>query len=290
MTIIQKAVAKLEESSNESARLDAQLLIAHVLGCSREDILINPPVLNAEQQTQFEALIARRANREPMSHLLGVREFYGRDFKVTRDVLDPRPDTEILIEVALANRFSLAPSASGGGINILDLGTGSGCIILTLLAELPVSKGMAVDISAAALEVAKTNAKNLGVADRITFMQADMADISEGSYDLIVSNPPYIASNEIPALMPEVAVFEPRLALDGGKDGLDYYRILAKTTPKLLGPEGLVLCEIGETQAADVAEIFNATGFKLRSVTKDLAGRDRCVAFKHNKLEQSVGI
>lgn len=289
------SIIALTDAGIDNVSLELQLLTAHVLGCTREDIILNSPVLNAEQQKQLDALVARRANREPMSHLLGTREFYGRDFKVTRDVLDPRPDTETLIDAALK---LLSPKTNHQSqITILDLGTGSGCIILTLLAEWPQAKGVAVELSAAALEVATANAHALGVADRVVFIHADMATLEgrfEEKFDLIVSNPPYIPSADIATLQPEVAKFEPKGALDGGKDGLDYYRILAKTTPELLAPWGLMLCEIGETQAAEVATIFDAAGLKLKSVHKDLAGRDRCLVFKYyepeNELKQSGGI
>lgn len=266
---------RLQAQQIESAALDVELLCAHVLGVTREDIILNPPELTAAQQRQLENLLTRRANREPLSHLLGLREFYGRSFKVTKEVLDPRPDTETLVEAALSYLVDPAP-------NILDLGTGTGCILITLLAELPHAKGVGVDISKAAIEVAQENAELLEVADRATWLHADMKDAAQltgGLFDVMVSNPPYIATAEIATLMPEVAKYEPKLALDGGKDGLDYYRILATTTLKLLKADGLLCCEIGHTQAADVASIFSAAGLQQRSIHKDLAGQDRCVVF-----------
>jgi release factor glutamine methyltransferase len=274
---------KLRAAGIDNDMLEVQLLAAHLLNSSREELILNPPVLDAAQQKQFEALVLRRANREPMSHILGVREFYGRNFKVTKDVLDPRPDTETLIEVAL--KYAQPKTTHHSPLTILDIGTGSGCILLTLLAELPEVRGMAVDISESALTVAQENAVTLGLSARAEWVRMDMREIDKllphmKKFDLIISNPPYIPTNEIAALMPEVTEFEPKSALDGGKDGLDYYRILARTCLTLLKPNGLIVLETGDTQAAQVVQLFETTGYTLQTIAKDLAGHERCVAFK----------
>ncbi len=274
---------KLQKAGIDNDMFEVQLLAAHLLNSSREALILNPPVLDAAQQQQFDALVLRRANREPMSHILGCREFYGRSFRVTPDVLDPRPDTETLIDTVLKQPLI----TNRQSITILDVGTGSGCIVLTLLAELPEARGMAVDISERALIVARENAANLGLNARVEWLHMDMRELDKQllhieKFDLIVSNPPYIPTAEMAALMPEVAEFEPESALDGGKDGLDYYRILAKNTAKLLRPDGLIVLEIGKTQAAQVAKIFNAAGFKLQSITRDLAGHERCIVLTLN--------
>lgn len=301
---ISLATQLLSTAGIENPAFEARLLLAHVLGLSREQLLLQKEVvLDAAQQQEFEALITRRAKREPMSQLLGKREFYGREFIVTKDVLDPRPDTETLIEAVLSWQLtvgsqqllvnsetndasnSLLPTANCPLPTILDIGTGSGCIIITLLKQLPYAHGVAVDISSDAIKVAKANAAALQVDDRLRFVQADMRAIDTemlGNFDIIVSNPPYIAEQDISELMPEVRDFEPHLALDGGKDGLDFYRILAKKARNLLKPEGLIFLEIGDTQATEVVALFNAAGMRYHKIIKDLAGRDRCVMFQYH--------
>lgn len=296
MSSVQHALTLLRGNNIETAALDVSLILAHVLGKTREEILFDPLVLTAEQQVEFDALVARRVNREPMSQIIGRREFYGRDFIVTGDVLTPRPDTETLIETILdirGSRIGKQPAGPDSRISILDLGTGTGCILLTLLAELPHAKGVAVDISRLALEVAKANASALGILDRTDFIEADMAvlaELAQAPFDIIVSNPPYIPSADIADLMPEVAKYEPIQALDGGKDGLDYYRILAKNAGELLKADGLMCMEIGDTQAAQVSDIFTQAGFGLVSLQKDLAGKDRCMVFSFLSPPTSAGL
>ena len=232
-----------------------------------------------------------------MSHLLGLREFYGREFRVTKDVLDPRPDTETLIASVLESGiWNQEPGKETSSIpdsrfQILDLGTGSGCIIITLLKEIQGSTGVGLDISQAALEVAKANKERHGLEDRLELFQGSMFDIDSKNrvldslaFDVIVSNPPYITTDDMSGLMPEVRDYEPNIALDGGKDGLDYYRQLAKSTPQLLNPNGLIFLEIGAGQASDVADIFQAANWQLKGVRKDLSGHERCIVFKHQTV------
>lgn len=227
----------------------------------------------------FRAMLARRADREPMSHLIGEREFWSLPFFVSRDVLDPRPDSEVLIEAILSE----VPDRAAP-LHILDLGTGSGCLLLTLLRELRHAQGWAVDLSPAALAIAKRNAARLGVADRVTAREgawvAALTANDPAAFDIIVSNPPYIPAADIAALEPEVARHEPRLALDGGNDGLDAYRALAPMLAAGLKPGGLAALEIGLGQAEAVTALMSAAGLTPAGRQQDLAGRDRCLLFR----------
>jgi release factor glutamine methyltransferase len=274
-----RAASVLREAGIETPELDARLLLCHATGLSHEAYVARArEVLAPEVAASFEASVLRRVAREPVSRILGVREFYGRQFLVDRHALDPRPDTETLIEAALelVERTALRESP----LRLLDLGTGTGCILITLLAELPRAHGVGTDISGAALKLAAANADRLGVAGRARFVAANWLDGVEGSFELILSNPPYIASAQITNLAREVAGHDPRLALDGGPDGLDAYRCIAARAGQVLAPTGRILVEIGPDQAAAVADILGAAGFSLDregNVRVDLAGRPRLV-------------
>jgi release factor glutamine methyltransferase len=258
---------RLNEAGIEGAPRDARLLMAHVLGIAPGRLtLVLPDAITAEQAQGFEQAIERRAKREPVSHILGYREFYGRRFSVSADVLDPRPETEVLIAEALSKPFS----------SVLDLGVGSGAILLTLLAEQVLAKGLGTDVSEAALAVARGNADALGLSSRARFQQADWWDGVEGQFDLITSNPPYIAAEEMAALSPELA-HEPRVALTDEADGLSCYRIIAAQVRAFLAPRGRVLVEIGPTQGAAVSALFLEQGLKAVRVLSDFDGRDRVV-------------
>ena len=251
----------------DGAGRDARLLMAHVLEIASDRLtLVLPDAISPEAQAAFEAAIARRVAREPVSHILGRRAFYGRVFQVTRDVLDPRPETEILIQEALTRPFT----------SVLDLGTGSGAILLTLLAENPLSKGLGSDLSEAALAVAQANCVTLGLGKQARFQQANWWDGLNGDFDLIVSNPPYIAAAEMPDLSPELA-YEPRMALTDEADGLTAYRAIVAEARAHLVPRGRILLEIGPTQGAAVSDLLLAQGFKAVRVVADLDGRDRVV-------------
>jgi len=217
---------------------------------------------------RFQGLADRRAAREPLSHLLGYRDFYKHRFTVTSDVLDPRPDTETLIEAALAVPFQ----------RVLDLGTGSGCILLSLLAERPAVLGVGTDISDAALAVAAQNAAHIGVAARASLVQSDWFVAVDGTFDLIVSNPPYIALDEMQDLQPEVRDHEPRMALTDEGDGLACYRAIIAGAPAHLCQNGHLMVEIGPTQAGAVSALMAERGFAQISVTQDIDGRDRVVS------------
>jgi release factor glutamine methyltransferase len=270
--LLAAATLRLRAAGCETPELDARLLFQAATGLSREELILAPDhVVAPEQHARFEGFLERRARREPVSRILGEREFYGRVFRVTPDVLDPRPDTETLIDAALA----LMPAQA----RLLDLGTGTGAIAITLLAERHGVSGMAVDVSEAALAVAHENAARLGVADRLTLVQGSWFSPASGPFDIIASNPPYIPAAEIAGLSPDVRNFDPALALLGGEDGLDPYREIAAGAGAHLKPEGHVLVEIGAGQAEDVAAIFAARGFSFRSAHSDLGGHVRCLDF-----------
>ncbi len=271
-----KAVSSLLKSAGvDSARLDARLIVSNAAGLEPQSVLIKPEhSLSSDTLKVIENRTQRRIQREPLSHILGVREFWSLDFKVNADTLTPRADTETLIETVL-KQFSESDE-----INILDLGTGSGCILLTLLSELTKARGVGVDISEAALTIAKQNAQTLGLSERASFQQGQWAKGVIDKFDVVVSNPPYIPSKDIEGLEPEVAIFEPKLALDGGIDGLDAYRAIAKDLSGLLLPGGIACFEVGIDQATDVGEILIGEGFSSLELSADLSGIDRIILIK----------
>jgi release factor glutamine methyltransferase len=217
---------------------------------------------------RFEAAVQARVSRQPVSQIVGGRQFWGRWFRVTPDVLDPRPETETLIAAALDGTFS----------RVLDLGTGSGAILITLLAERRLATGTGVDLSEKALSVAAANAASLAVADRAIFLQSDWLRAVSGTFDLVVSNPPYIAEAEMPGLAPEVLQWEPRLALTPGGDGLAAYRSILRDIRLVLTPPGRVLLETGAGQGDAVAALCRAAGLRAVTVLQDIDGRDRVVS------------
>ncbi len=265
---LETSIAALKKSGSESPKLDVELLLAHVLGCSRLDVKTGDLHPTKAQEALFQLLLERRMKREPIAYILGEKEFWSLNFKVSPAVLCPRPDTEILVEVALKTKPA----------RILDLGTGSGAILLSLLKELPQATGIGIDISTQALEIAKENAVHLGLASRAHFLLGSWCDgLSDKTFDLIVSNPPYIESAMLPELSPEVSLFEPKLALDGGVDGLDPYRILIAQLPKHLRSGGWVVLEVGEGQSFAVQQLMGEQKLENFSIAKDYQGIDRCV-------------
>jgi release factor glutamine methyltransferase len=269
------AQARAKLSDTETPSLDARLLLQHVTGLSHADVVADPDrVFESDVVELFDALVARRAAYEPVTRILGTREFYGRNFRVTPDVLDPRADTETIVEVCL----NLLPVDAP--LRILDLGTGSGILAITLLVERKRASGMAVDLSVAALRVAEHNAVTHGVTGRISFVESSWFSKVEGTFDLIVSNPPYIPAAEISALDIEVKDHDPHLALVGGHDGLDCYRAIALEADGYLVRGGTIVVEIGTGQADDVARIFAGQGLELFKQARDLGGHVRCLAFR----------
>lgn len=271
--LLVEAAARLRAAGCGTPDLDARLLLQAAAGLTREDIILSPDAPVAKEDLErFAGLIARRAQREPVSRILGAREFYGRAFRVTPAVLDPRPDTETLIEAAL----DLMPA----GARLLDLGTGSGTIAVTLLAERPDATGVATDISSAALALAAANAAANGVADRLSLAEGNWFGPVSGAFDIILSNPPYIPARDIAGLSPDVRNFDPLSALVGGDDGLDPYRVIAAGAAAHLREGGHVAVEIGAGQALDVTAIFGAQGFRPAGEHRDLGGHIRCLAFR----------
>jgi release factor glutamine methyltransferase len=263
------AIPRLRQAGVEDAARDARLLLGHALGIAPNRLTLHmADLLPPEAAARFEAAIAARAARQPVSQITGRRLFWGRSFHVTRDVLDPRPETECLIAAALSAPFA----------TVLDLGTGSGCILVTLLAERPGARGVGVDLSDAALAIARENAAARGVGPRADFRDSDWFAQVSGRFDLIVANPPYIAAAEMPTLAPEVRDWEPHLALTPGGEGLEAYRAIATGAGAHLAPGGRLLVEIGPTQGLAVAALFRAAGLQGMAILPDLDGRDRVVA------------
>lgn len=263
------ATQALHASGIEGAAGDARALLAAAMGVDRGRLTLHlGDAIDARSHARLEAMIARRAAHEPVARILGSRAFWGRDFEVTADVLDPRPETECLIAAALDG----APAA-----RLLDLGTGSGIIAVTLLAEWPSAQGVACDISASALRVAGRNALCHGVRDRLTLLRSDWFSEVAGRFDLILSNPPYIAADEMQDLAPEVREHDPRGALTDGGDGLGAYRVIAAAAGDHLVPGGRLVVEIGWRQGAAVAALLHGAGFAPVTVGQDLAKRDRLV-------------
>ena len=268
-TILRASSLRLQEAGIESPDRDARLLLRHVLGVDGAGLAVmlsNP--LSPTIAEAFETAINRRIEREPLSHITGQREFWGRTFEVNREVLDPRPETECLIAEALHR---------GPFSRLLDLGTGSGCILLSLLSELGSATGVGADVSAAALEVAARNADRLGVAHQCELVTSNWYSDVSGVFDLIVSNPPYIAENEMPDLSPEVRDFEPELALTPGADGLAAYVAIANDARQHLSPNGMLMVEIGPTQSHQVCAIFANAGLLVQAVIPDLDQRPRAI-------------
>jgi len=261
----------------ESPEADARLLIGQALQLGRAQLVVQADrLLEAREVNVISALAARRLRHEPVARILGRKEFWSLELQVTPDVLVPRPETETVIESAL-------DAVAMGGLSleklrILDIGTGTGALLLALLTELPNALGTGTDISRAALDVARANAARHELEARCTFIACDGAAAVDGAFDLVVSNPPYIASDEIASLPPEVREFDPRLALDGGKDGLDVYRAIAADAQRLLAPGGRLIVELGAGQEATVGALLTDAGLTVKAARKDLAGIPRALA------------
>ncbi len=266
---LSEGTAVLAAANVPQARRETRLLLAHVLQRPVADLVAHPEAPVAAGQAWRDAL-ARRARREPLSHITGTREFYGLTFEVGPEVLDPRPDSETLISAALeavGNRPAVA----------LDLGTGSGCLLLSLLAMRPAATGIGIDIDPRAVRLAARNARNLDLCERTRFAVSDWGAAVVGRFNLVFLNPPYVRCGEIDGLEPEVARFEPRSALDGGEDGLDAYRAASRHLPALLAADGRAVIECGARCTDDVAGILGTVGLVVQEVRRDLAGHRRCL-------------
>ncbi|MDP9195671.1 MAG: peptide chain release factor N(5)-glutamine methyltransferase [Pseudomonadota bacterium] len=269
--LLRLAAESLKQAGIDTPVLDARLLLQHSLGCSREDLLGDLSVTE-QQQTDFEVLLRRRLAREPVSRITGRRGFWTHEFRLSPDTLDPRPDSETLVETAL-DFFPDRPAP----LRILDLGTGTGCLLLSILSEYPHASGLGVDLAPGAVETASANARDLGLEGRAVFREGSWAEGIEEAFDLVISNPPYIPAGDIAGLEPEVRDHDPRLALAGGADGLEAYRTIARDLPRLLKPQGYVLLEVGAWQADDISALLGAAGLAVLPHRRDLAGIDRVV-------------
>jgi len=266
---LRAALPRLQAAGVEGAARDLRLLLAFATGIPPDrltPVLADP--LPGAAAARFEAAVTARVARQPVSQIVGGRLCWGRWFRVTPDVLYPRPETETLIAAALDGEFS----------RVLDLGTGSGAILITLLAERAGATGTGVDLSPKALSVAAANAAALSVAGRATFLQSDWLSAVRGRFDLVVANPPYIAQADMPGLSPEVRLWEPRLALTPGGDGLDACRSILRDVRSVLVPGGCVLLEIGASQGDAVAALCQSAGLQAVTVLQDMDGRDRVVS------------
>lgn len=271
---LDEIVAQLRDAGIEEPKREARILVAGALGLSLSDLILRENEPLGPRALRLVEWLSRRLAHEPVSRIAGIREFYGLALRLNAATLDPRPDTETLVEAVLVEartgRFGPAP-------RILDLGVGTGAILLALLSVLPEASGLGVDIDPEAVEAARENARQLGLAGRAAFLVSDLfAEIPE-AFPIIVSNPPYIPSCEIPGLDPEVRLHDPLRALDGGADGLEFYRRIAGGSLRWLKPGGLLAVEVGKGQAEDVAAIFTAAGLKAGGFRRDLAGIERVV-------------
>ena len=276
-------VNRLKQSGITEPRLDVEVLLAHAIGMVREEIFIHfDRSLSDDELDKFESYIARREAREPVSRILGSKEFWSLDFKLNSATLTPRPDSETLVAAVLQY---LERQNKKSEVHVLDFGTGTGCLLLAILSQLSKAQGLGVDTAPQAIIAARENAESLGLGDRAVFfgyswVNDDAGIIEPEKFDIIISNPPYIESNDIASLEKEVSGFDPMLALDGGVDGMDHYKVLAKVGVKYLAPNGCFFLEIGIGQDQSVENIFTEQGWLLNSQHSDVAGVKRVLSFK----------
>lgn len=277
LELYKNSAKELEQQGILTSKLDVKILLSYLLNIdSKELIMYFNQHIEQKFINSFNHLLKRRLNREPIANIVNKKSFWSYDFFVNENVLTPRNDSEILIEAVLSNYNNMQEE-----LKILDLGTGSGCLILSLLKMYKNASGLAVDISEKALKVARQNAENLKI-NNIKFLKNNWNDNIEDKFDIIISNPPYIPTKEIKELEPEVNKFNPLLALDGGEDGLNCYRYLAKSLEKNLKENTKIFLEIGKNQEKDIEKIFNENGYELLKMYKDLAEINRILCFKKN--------
>ncbi|WP_395670372.1 peptide chain release factor N(5)-glutamine methyltransferase [Phenylobacterium sp.] len=285
LTLVQAwthAKKTLEAAAISGPVIDARMLVEAAADATRSDIVTDPyRPLTAEQTATLEDYLARRVKREPVSHILGRKGFWKIMLQVNRDVLTPRPDTEVVVDEVLKQ------TSEHEAFSMVDLGVGSGAILLAVLAERPAAKGLGIDVSEEALAVARDNAAHLGLAGQVALLRGDWtAGLGDASFDIVVSNPPYIATDVLETLEPEVRDYEPRLALEGGADGLDAYRVLAPEILRVLKPTGFFAIEIGYDQKDAVEALFREAGASNVRTIRDLSDRDRVVTGSKNPLER----
>jgi release factor glutamine methyltransferase len=271
---VREAEDRLAKARVETAKLDARILVQSAFGLTREEMLMHPfDPAKEPWLAHARAMVRRRERGEPVSRILGRREFWSLDFVISPATLDPRPDSETVVEAALAEvRDRRAP------LRILDLGTGSGCLLLALLSELPAARGIGIDIQPGAANTAQRNADRLGLWERAMFCIGSWADALDGRFDVIVANPPYIPSGQMRWLPVEVRGFDPYIALDGGDDGAFAYRAIAEQLPRLLSPSGSAHLELGAGQAAEISEVMRRVGLNVIAIRRDLGGIERCIS------------
>ncbi|TPK57442.1 peptide chain release factor N(5)-glutamine methyltransferase [Mesorhizobium sp. B2-4-19] len=277
--LLRAARARLMTAGVGDPALDARLIVEHFSGTTRTQAVADPErMIDSNTIAAIDAALRRRAGGEPVHRILGYREFYGLRLALSPETLEPRPDTETLVEAMLP--FVKAMATREGACRILDLGTGSGAIALALLSAVPAATATGVDISAGALATAARNAVELGLGARFTTVQSDWFEKVSGRYHVIAANPPYIPSGDIGNLQDEVRDFDPRQALDGGVDGLNPYRIIAAEAARFLEAESRIAVEIGHTQRNEVTDIFKAAGYASAAALRDLGGNDRVLVFQ----------
>ena len=276
---LQKKITKiLAEGGIETNSLDARIILREIFNFDEKELILNSDLILSESKiSKVQKIITRRLNLEPVSKIFGKRDFYNSTFSISDDVLDPRPETENIVEIA--NNFILEK----GYESFIDLGTGSGCIILSILKENKNLTAVGVDISIDAINIAKKNSKDMNLEKRSSFLVSNWLSSIYNSYDLIISNPPYIPSDEIITLSKTVKNFDPLISLDGGQDGLKCYKEIAQDINRVINKNGRVILEIGYNQAHDVIKIFESKEFKLLKIYNDINGLNRILTFESKK-------
>lgn len=276
--LLLSARKRLTDAGIDGAAFDARLLVEDITGTTRTEAITDPSrIIGVDILAAIDAALARRIAGEPVHRILGYREFHGLRLGLSAETLEPRPDTETLVDAMLPLLGEIVERK--GGCRVIDLGTGTGAIALALLAAVPKAQAVGVDISEDALATAARNARDLGLSDRFATVRSDWFEAISGRFDVIVSNPPYISSAEIETLQKEVRSFDPLRALDGGVDGLDAYRVIARESAGHLEAGGMIAVEIGSSQKAEVTDIFLDAGFLMKTALRDLAGNDRVLLF-----------